>query len=204
MNAPDKDARLAALKLKMQADSRPSFDGKKDRESFWQTPTGQSTVRLLQHPADELPVIPYYNHAFQVKEWFIEDCPFTIGELCPVCEAGRKGHERKQYSVANVFVPDTKAVLWWKFGEQLFDVIVAAEEGGVHPFDPIHGANLLVMKPNYGDSRFLKPSPLGPENEIAKILAKCRPLSSVLTLKPYSDLKAKYERIAGAVQKMNK
>lgn len=201
MNAPDKDARLAALKLKMQADSRPSFDGKKDRESFWQTPTGQSTVRLLQHPSDESEIIPYYNHAFQEKGWFIEDCPLTIDLPCPVCEAGRKGHERKQYFVATVFVPDTKAILWWKFGQQIFDVIDAAENSGVNPFDPIHGANLLVVKPNYTGSRFLEPSPLGPENEVAKILAKCRPLSSVLTLKPYSDLKAKYERIAGALKK---
>ena len=128
MNINDKNARLSALKAKMQADSKRSFDGKKDREDFWQTPTGESTVRLLHHPNDESPVIPYYNHAFKEKEWFIEDCPLSIDLPCPVCEAGRKGHERKVYFVANVFVPDTWAIQWWKFGQQIFDVIEAVED----------------------------------------------------------------------------
>jgi hypothetical protein len=198
MNINDKNARLSALKAKMQADSKRSFDGKKDREDFWQTPTGESTVRLLHHPNDESPVIPYYNHAFKEKEWFIEDCPLSIDLPCPVCEAGRKGHERKVYFVANVFVPDTWAIQWWKFGQQIFDVIEAGERGGVNPFDPIEGAHLMVVKPEYTRSRFVAASPLGTEDEIVKILARCRPLSAIVKLKPYSELKAKYERIAGA------
>lgn len=172
---------------------------KSDREDFWQTPTGQTIVRLLHHPSDESPVIPYYNHAFKEREWFIEDCPLTMDLPCPVCETSgdRSDHRRKQYFVANIFVPSIRAVQWWTFGQQIFDVIDAAESGGVNPFDPIDGANLVVVKPNYTNSRFLAASPLGTEDEIAKVLARCRPLSAILKLKPYSELKAKYERLAG-------
>lgn len=199
MNTTDKNARIAALKARMQADSPRTFDGKKDREAFWQTPMEDTVVRLLQCPGDEMPIIPYFNHAFKEQEWFIEDCPMTVDLPCPVCEASadRDDHKRKQYFVASVFIPDSGAILWWKFGESVFDVIAAAEKGDQDPFDPIHGANLLVAKPNYGDSRFLTTSPLGTEDEIAKILARCRPLSTVLKLKTYIDLKAKYERVAG-------
>jgi hypothetical protein len=197
MTRPDKGARFAALRAKIQATSPGTFSGKKDREDFWLPSNGETTVRLLQHPSDEQAVVNYWNHALQIKEkWFIDDCPMAINQPCPICEAGL---ERMEYHVANVFAPEAGAVLWWKFGVQIAKKIIGAEDAGIDPFDPRAGADLVVRKPDYHNSTFLPPSSLGTEEEIAAILAKCKPLSTVLKLKSYVALKAKYEQMtAGA------
>lgn len=40
---------------------------------------------LPPHPDEELPFVKKYSHGFKgVNGWFIEDCPTTIGEKCPV------------------------------------------------------------------------------------------------------------------------
>jgi gp32 DNA binding protein like len=195
MTPHDKTARIAALKAKMQSDSKAHFEGKKDRDAFWQTPDGESTIRLIHHPGDREPVIPYCNHALQIKgKWFIEDCPMSIDLPCPICESKQ---ERKEYNAANVFVPETGAVLWWKFGVQIAKKIVDLDDAGNDPFDPNAGAHLVVRKPDYHKSAFQPPSALGTDQEIAAILAKCKPLSALLKLKPYTVLKAKYEQMTG-------
>jgi hypothetical protein len=196
MTTHDKTARIAALRAKMQFASKANFDGKKDKDDFWQTPNGESTVRLIQHPGDREPVIPYNNHALQIRgKWLIEDCPMSIDLPCPICEAKQ---ERKEYNATNVFVPNSGAVLWWKFGAQIAKTIVELDDAGIDPFDPNAGAHLVVRKPDYHNSAFLPPSALGTDQEIAAILAKCKPLSALLKLKPYTVLKVKYEQMMGA------
>ena len=121
----------------------------------------------------------------------------AIDQRCPICEAGQ---ERKEYHVANVFVPEAGAVLWWKFGVQIGKKILEAEDAGINPFDPIAGADLLVRKPDYHNSTFLPPSTLGTEDEITAIVAKCKPLTKVLKLKSYDALKAKFEQMTGGAR----
>jgi hypothetical protein len=193
----DKSARLAALKAKMQADAKKSFDGKKDSQDFWQVQNGESKVRLLQHPNDASPIFTHFNHALEINgKWFIEDCPGCIGLLCPCCELGV---ERKEYSVSNVFViaPQAGAIQWWKYGGQVLSRIVEAAENGLDAFDPIAGATLLVTKPRYENSRFLAPSALGTEEQIAAVLARTKPLRTMLNLKSYAELQTKYHQMGG-------
>jgi hypothetical protein len=52
---------------------------------------GFAIIRFLPPPKDEAdPWIIYYNHAFKNPlsgKWFIENCPTSIGENCPVNKA---------------------------------------------------------------------------------------------------------------------
>jgi gp32 DNA binding protein like len=47
---------------------------------------GRAILRFLPAPAgEEAPFVRLYNHGFQVNnKWLIENCPTTLGEVCPV------------------------------------------------------------------------------------------------------------------------
>ncbi len=93
----------------------------------------------------EDPFVRLWNHAFQVEEkWFIDGCPSTVGEACPVCEANaelwKAGNtelvsirKRKLYYISNVLVVrDPKQaendgkVFLFKYGKKIFDKINSA------------------------------------------------------------------------------
>ena len=63
-------------------------------DRFWRpeldkSSNGYAVIRFL--PAvdgEDLPWAKYYSHGFQGKGgWFIENCPTTLGQKCPVCES---------------------------------------------------------------------------------------------------------------------
>jgi len=134
-------------------------------DRFWTiskdtTGNGAAVLRFLpQKDPSESPIILTFRHAFQKEgRWFIEDCPHTIGEKCPVCEhsssiwnsnekEARKYWRTKSY-IANVLVVEDKAnpdnegrVFMFKFGKTIYDMVmnrVAPEEDddeGVNVFD---------------------------------------------------------------------
>lgn len=71
-------------------DQNPKF--KKD-ERFWlptkdDTGSSNALIRLMPQPdIEQPPTISFFQHGFKEKgKWFIENCPSTFAEPCPVCE----------------------------------------------------------------------------------------------------------------------
>lgn len=63
-----------------------------DKDGFWK-PTrdkagnASAVIRFLpKHQDDELPWVQIYSHSFQSDsgKWFIDNCPTTNGNPCPV------------------------------------------------------------------------------------------------------------------------
>jgi hypothetical protein len=156
----------------------------KDDERFWKptlnkkTETGYAVIRFL--PAGngwEDEYVQAFSHAFQGPggQWYIENCPTTIGRKCACCENNSKdwatGDKQKQNTVrdrkrklsyyANVYVlkdPDSPenegTVRIFKFGKKIFEKIDAAlrpkfqDDTPINPFDFWTGADfkLKVLK----------------------------------------------------------
>jgi len=134
-------------------------------ERFWtlkkdKSGNGLATIRFLpQKDPSDSPVVLTFRHAFQTDgRWFIEDCPHTIGEKCPVCEHSSsiwnsneteaRKHWRSKSYIANILVVKDEAnpenegkVFIYKFGKKIYDMVmdrVAPEDGdeeGVNIFD---------------------------------------------------------------------
>lgn len=124
-----------------------------DNSNFWKAETdkagnGYAVIRFLPGKSeDDTPFVKTYNHGFQgpAGKWYIENCPTTIGEQCPVCTANgplwnsgndkdkevvRQRKRRISY-IANVLVvsdpknPDNEGkVFLFKFGAKIFDKLV--------------------------------------------------------------------------------
>lgn len=114
------------------------------------TGNGSALIRFLPTPeGDESPIVKLYTHGFTGPngKWYIENCPTTIGEPCPVCEDNSihwksntekgiqlaRARKRKLSYIANVLVLRDKAhpenegkVFLMKFGQQIHSKIVAA------------------------------------------------------------------------------
>lgn len=156
----------------------------KDDERFWKptlnkkTETGYAVIRFLPAGAGwEDEYVQAFSHAFQGPggQWFIENCPTTIGRKCACCENNSKdwstGDKQKQNTVrdrkrklsyyANVYVikdPDCPenegTVRIFKFGKKIFEKIDAAlrpkfqDDTPINPFDFWTGADfkLKVLK----------------------------------------------------------
>jgi len=160
-------------------------------ERFWSftkdsAGNANATIRFLpQQDLSKSPIVLTFRHGFQsAGRWFIEDCPHTVGEKCPVCEqstaiwnededTARKYWRAKTY-IANILVVDDEAnpenngkVFLWKFGKQLYDIILETlapedeDEEGVNVFDFDEGLNFklkVVQKSgynNYQKSKFV-------------------------------------------------
>lgn len=153
----------------------------KDDERFWQPEVdkegnGFAVVRLLQTPAvdgeDGLPWVQLFNHGFRgVQGWYIENCPTTIGNQCPVCEHNNKlwnsgiednkkivrDQKRKLTYISNILVVTDKKhpenegkVFLWRYGKKIFDKIQEKltpqfeDEAASNPFDFWNGSNLKI------------------------------------------------------------
>jgi hypothetical protein len=160
-------------------------------ERFWTIAkdaagNGNATFRFLpQKDLEKSPIVLTFRHGFQsAGRWFIEDCPVTIKEKCPICEhsssiwssnekEARKYWRKKSY-IANILMVDDPAnpenngkVFLFKFGKSIYDIIMETvapeddDEQGVNIFDFDEGLNFklkLVQKGeynNYDKSKFL-------------------------------------------------
>lgn len=168
-------------------DKSPSY--KDDR--FW-GPTkdvagnATATIRFLpQRDLSKAPILETFRHGFQIKgRWFIEECPHTVGEKCPICEYAselwdsdeEEGHKhwRKRQYIANVLIIDDTAdesnngqVKLFKFGKKIYNMImeaVAPEDGddeAINVFDFDEGVNFKLKLTqvggfnNYDKSKFM-------------------------------------------------
>lgn len=191
-----KDVRKKSKNLdKLREEAEKAAGGKKDftDSRFWK-PTrskdgnAKAVIRFLpesQH-SDHL-WVKVFNHSFNKKgKWFIENCPTTIGEECPVCEANRELYEdggedkkaiaqprnRKQRFISNILViedpnnPDNDGkVFLYEFGKKVFDKIHEKlhpefdDEKPVNIFDFDDGADFVLRVTGTGrDTNYDKSS----------------------------------------------
>ena len=172
-----KNSTSMASKLQEELEkSNKSNDYKDDR--FWR-PTldsasnGYAVIRFLPSvEGEDIPWVKLYSHAFKGKSgWFIHNCPTTLGEKCPVCEANSelwnsgtesdkriaRDRKRKLNYVSNILVVEDPAapqnkgkVFLFKYGKKIFDKIQEQmnpefeDENAVNPFDFWKGANFKL------------------------------------------------------------
>lgn len=135
--------------------------------------TYQAIVRFLPRPVDDgdgVPFVKMMNHGFSdVGGWFIENCPTTKGEKCPVCIANgvewKAGNEdlsrrraRKTSYFSNLLVvkdpqneDNNGKVFIFRYGKKIHDKImekIAPPEGSidepVQVFDYESGQNFKL------------------------------------------------------------
>ena len=157
-----------------ETNKKESF--KDDR--FWRpeldkSSNGYAVIRFLPASKNEdLPWAKYYSHGFQGKGgWFIENCPTTLGQKCPVCESNSelwnsgiekdkdiaRDRKRRLHYVSNIMVVSDPAnpqnegkVFLYKFGKKIFDKINEAmnpefaDEEAINPFDFWQGADFKL------------------------------------------------------------
>lgn len=167
-----------ALLKKVQEASAQKVESQGSDDRFWQ-PTvdsngnGFAVIRFLPSKTeDALPFVKTYSHGFKVgSKWFIEECPTTIGEKCPVCDSNSElwnsGYEndkktvrerkRRLRFVSNIIVikdpknPENEGKIFlFGYGKKIYDKLVTAmnppEEYGEDPRDPFGFFDGCVVK----------------------------------------------------------
>ena len=115
-------------------------------------------------------MVRIFNHAFQAPstKWFVDNCPTTLTQPCPVCEANSalwnganknlaSLRKRKMYYISSVLVvsdqkqPENEGkVFLFKYGVKIFGKIKDAitppfgDTEPIDPFDPEAGANFRL------------------------------------------------------------
>lgn len=153
--------------------------GSFDDERFWKptrdkSDNGYAVIRFL--PAvqgEDIPWIRVFSHGFKgpTGQWYIENCPTTIGAKCPACERNselwnsgvdankdiaRNRKRRLQY-ISNVYVvsdpknPENEGkVFLYKYGVKIFTKLMDAmdpdfeDEAAVNPFCYWEGADFKI------------------------------------------------------------
>jgi hypothetical protein len=148
-------------------------------DRFWnierdKSGNGFAVIRFL--PAcegEEIPWARVFSHGFRGPggDWFIENCPTTLGGKCPVCEANSvlwnsgiesdkeiaRARKRKLRYISNILVVSDPAhkenegkVFLYNYGKKIFDKITEsmtpqfAGEDAINPFDFWKGRNFKL------------------------------------------------------------
>jgi hypothetical protein len=172
--------RLQALRNKMREDSSPKSNQKQDDTRFWKAERdvagqGSAILRFLPAKAGEaFPYVQRWSHGFQgpTNKWFIDLCPTSIGENCPVCKANTilwnsgsdtntklaSSRKRKLSYISNiVVVNDPKhtenngKVCLYQYGKKIFDMVkemvdpeFADSHEPIDVFDAEEGSNFKL------------------------------------------------------------
>lgn len=168
---------IASLSRELEKINKGAESYKDDR--FWnierdKSGNGFAVIRFL--PACEGEDIPWsrvFSHGFRGPggNWFIENCPTTLGQKCPVCEANSalwnsgiesdkeiaRARKRKLRYVSNILVVSDPAhkenegkVFLYNYGKKIFDKITEsmtpqfAGEEPINPFDFWKGRNFKL------------------------------------------------------------
>lgn len=159
-----------------------------NEKNYWrpavdQAGNGMAIFRFLPAPAadhdpakpdeDPLPWAKMWSHGFQGPggKWYVDNCPTTKGEKCPVCEKNSilwntglqankdivSKQKRRLHYTSNVYVvsdpknPENEGrVVLFKYGKKIFDKIQEAlkpafpDEPKVNAFDMWGGANFKM------------------------------------------------------------
>lgn len=174
-NSNDSMKRLLneAEKLKKGGGESSYEDNRIWKPTLDKSSNGYAVIRFLPPIEGEyLPWVRQFSHGFQGKGgWFIENCPTTIGQKCPVCEANNelwnsgvesdksiaRDRKRKLAYVSNILVisdpsaPQNEGkVFLYKYGKKIFEKIDEKmhpqfqDEEAVNPFDFWKGADFKL------------------------------------------------------------
>jgi hypothetical protein len=172
---------LASLRSKIQEMSSPKSSQRQDDERYWKPEvdkagSGSAVIRFLcAKPEEGFPFVQLWSHGFQgpTGKWFIDSCPTSIEQNCPVCKANTElwntGNEakkklassrkRKLNYISNILVvndpkhsENNGKVFLYKYGKKIFekikDQIAPPDEfpdmAPVDPFDMEEGANFKL------------------------------------------------------------
>lgn len=170
-------------KLQKEVEKLSSKNQNSD-DRFWypetdQAGNGSAVIRFLPAPkGEDFPWVRQWSHGFKSAsgKWFMEKCPTTLGNPCPVCEkngelygtglesdkklAGER--KRKLTYIANILVvsdpknPQNEGkVFLFRFGKKIFDKIKDAmnpefdDDTPINPFDFWEGANFKLKIRKY-------------------------------------------------------
>jgi hypothetical protein len=140
---------------------------------------GYAVIRFLPEIASEdSPFVSIYSHAFKGKGgWLFENCPTTLGEKCPICEANTelwnsgieddkniaRSRKRKLTYISNILVledpanPENKGkVFLYQYGTKIFQKIQSLahpeyqDETAIDPFNFWTGADFKIKIRNVG------------------------------------------------------
>jgi len=174
-NANDSMKRLLneAEKLKKGGGESSYEDNRFWKPTLDKSSNGYAVIRFLPPvEGEDLPWVRQFSHGFQGKGgWFIENCPTTIGQKCPVCEGNNelwnsgvesdksiaRDRKRKLAYISNILVisdpsaPQNEGkVFLYKFGKKIFEKIEEKmhpqfqDEEAVNPFDFWKGADFKL------------------------------------------------------------
>src|ERR1017187_8149904 len=191
---------------------------RKDSEGYYHPFTddngsGSAVLRFLPPLDDEeFPFVQLYNHAFEVTstKWFIDLCPTTLKQACPVCESNSalwngpdknraSLRKRKMYYISNVLVvrdpkqpEDEGNVFLYKYVSKIMGKLMDAitppspDADPIDPFDAEEGVNFrlrIVSKvgfPDYDKSSFDAPAPIGDAGLVESVLKQRRSLVAII------------------------
>lgn len=180
-----KASSLGTLTEKLIKDAQSMNSSLKDERIFSverdKSGLGYAVVRFMPAPPnEEAAFVKLYNHGFKGNSrWFIENCPTTLGQDCPVCsensllynsgvDANKKiasNRKRKLSYYSNVYVvknPSNPAlegtVMLYRYGQKIYDKVMSAlkpafeDETPVDPFDLWSGANFKIKVKTVNES----------------------------------------------------
>ena len=140
-------SRLASMQSRLEKESKSSSY---EDTRFWRLEgkdgVGSAVIRFLPpSPDEEKEYVRYYRHEFKGSHgWLIDNCPTSIGEKCPICEANNllwseggsenedlaRTRKRKMKYVSNILViqdnanPDNEGkVFLFQYGAKIFEFI---------------------------------------------------------------------------------
>lgn len=175
MNEMNTDYDAMLNLLKNQNGGKKVYEGDKWKENLFKYKlkadgTWDGIIRFLPRPVgdgDGNPSMKVLSHAFQGDGgWLIENCPYTYGEPCPVCEhnapiyraGGRPdGTGRKTSYYSNILVikdpqnPDNEGkVFIWKYGKGIYETVMdkcdpkSEMDVPINVFHPKNGTNFRL------------------------------------------------------------
>lgn len=202
-------------------------------DKYWkvegdQAGNGYAIIRFLPGKTDDdVPFIKTYSHGFKNDSgrWFIEQCPTSLGNNCPVCDSNAplwnsgiesdkdivRQRKRKTAYISNILVvsdpknPDNEGKTFvFKYGQKIFDKVVGAltpefdDEKAMNPFDLEEGANFkLKMRRVEGYANFDKSEFDAPKAVKNKdvVMGGIHDLYKLHTYKSYDELQTKFNLI---------
>lgn len=209
-----KDWSAVVKKIKDQNKGNSYKDERIYMPDYKEDGTAKATIRFLPAPDVDVPYVDKYIHYFRsIGGWFIDNCPTSLGNPCPICEDNSRlwdeneklvrdrGSIRKRNYYANILVIEDKKnpanegkVFLFKYGQKIHEKIMEVIEDGGFPFDENGGVNFYlkikktkvgsVLMPNYDASVFSEN-----ETSLNEICGKDKVDSVLKSTYPLADFK---------------
>ena len=173
-NASDNLAKTASAAQSETTRSEGNQDDRFWRPALDKAGNGFAVIRFLPDKESETPWAKFYTHGFNgpaTGKWFIENCPTTLGNDCPVCKANgalwnsgiesdkqiARERKRRLHYVSNIVVLSDKQnpenvgrVFLYKYGAKIFAKLMEAmqpafeDETPINPFNFFEGADFKL------------------------------------------------------------